>query len=61
MLWIYSLPWAGHRQPGRQKQILDAGADKVGINTVAVKNHNPVKEASSVFGSSCISILNNGS
>ena len=32
------------------KQILDAGADKVGINTAAVKNPNFVKDAARVFG-----------
>jgi cyclase len=38
------------------KQILDAGADKVGINTAAVKNPDFVKEAASAFGSSCITL-----
>ena len=33
------------------KQILDAGADKVGINTAAVKNPDFVKEAAAAFGS----------
>ncbi len=33
------------------KQILDAGADKVGINTAAVKNPDFVKEAAKAFGS----------
>jgi cyclase len=38
------------------KQILDAGADKVGINTAAVKNPDFVKEAAAAFGSSCITL-----
>jgi cyclase len=38
------------------KQILDAGADKVGINTAAVKNPDFVKEAASAFGSNCITL-----
>lgn len=33
---------------------LDAGADKVVINTGAVKNIDFIKEASSVFGSQCV-------
>jgi cyclase len=33
---------------------LNAGADKVAINTKAVKNPNFIKEASEVFGSQCI-------
>lgn len=36
------------------KQILRAGADKVAINTTAVKNPEFIKEASRVFGSQCI-------
>ncbi|MEM0503815.1 MAG: imidazole glycerol phosphate synthase subunit HisF [Archaeoglobaceae archaeon] len=34
--------------------ILSAGADKVSINTSAVKNPNFVKEASQIFGTQCI-------
>ena len=33
---------------------LNAGADKIAINTKAVKNPNFIKEASKVFGSQCI-------
>jgi len=33
-----------------------AGADKVSINTAAVKNHNFIKESSIRFGSQCIVI-----
>ena len=33
-----------------------AGADKVSINTAAVKNHNFIKESSLRFGSQCIVI-----
>ncbi|MFQ6055446.1 MAG: imidazole glycerol phosphate synthase subunit HisF, partial [Methanosarcinales archaeon] len=36
------------------RKILRAGADKVTMNTAAVKNPNLVKESSSIFGSQCI-------
>ncbi len=36
------------------KKALDSGADKVAINTMAVKNPNFISEASKVFGSQCI-------
>jgi cyclase len=36
------------------KKVLRAGADKVSINTAAVKNPNIIKEASENFGSQCI-------
>ena len=36
------------------RNILNAGADKVGINTAAVENPNFIKEASEKFGSQCI-------
>ncbi len=35
-------------------RILSAGADKVSINTAAVKNPNFVREAAEIFGSQCI-------
>ncbi|NKA01463.1 MAG: imidazole glycerol phosphate synthase subunit HisF [Proteobacteria bacterium] len=38
------------------KNLLRAGADKVSINTAAVKNHNFIKESSLRFGSQCIVI-----
>jgi cyclase len=38
------------------KNLLRAGADKVSINTAAVKNHNFIKESSFKFGSQCIVI-----
>jgi cyclase len=38
------------------KSLLLAGADKVSINTAAVKNHNFIKESSIKFGSQCIVI-----
>jgi cyclase len=38
------------------KNLLLAGADKVSINTAAVKNHNFIKEGSIRFGSQCIVI-----
>jgi cyclase len=36
------------------RQILRAGADKVTINTAAVKNPELIREASGIFGSQCI-------
>ena len=36
------------------RQILRAGADKVTINTAAIKNTELIKEASGIFGSQCI-------
>ena len=38
------------------KNLLLAGADKVSINTAAVKNHNFIKESSIRFGTQCIVI-----
>ena len=38
------------------KNLLTAGADKVSINTAAVKNYNFIKESSIRFGSQCIVI-----
>ena len=38
------------------KNLLLAGADKVSINTAAVRNHNFIKESSIKFGSQCIVI-----
>ena len=39
---------------GRHQQSLRAGADKVSINTTAVKNPEFVREASNKFGNQCI-------
>ncbi|AEH61734.1 imidazoleglycerol phosphate synthase, cyclase subunit [Methanosalsum zhilinae DSM 4017] len=36
------------------RQILRAGADKVAVNTAAVKNPELVREAADIFGSQCI-------
>ncbi|MDD4955748.1 MAG: imidazole glycerol phosphate synthase subunit HisF [Candidatus Omnitrophica bacterium] len=36
------------------RELLLAGADKVSINTTAVKNPKIIKEASSIFGAQCI-------
>ncbi len=36
------------------KILLNAGADKVAVNSAGVKNHLLIKEASSYFGSQCI-------
>lgn len=38
------------------RKVLRAGADKVAINTAAIKNPNFIKEASEIFGSSTIVI-----
>jgi len=38
------------------RKILNAGADKISINTAAIKNPELVKEASKVFGGQCIVI-----
>lgn len=35
-------------------KVLNAGADKVSINSKAIKDKNFIKEASSIFGSQCI-------
>jgi len=44
----------GIRQLADIRRMLNAGADKVGINTAAVFNPDFVKEASDHFGSQCI-------
>lgn len=36
------------------RELLNAGADKVSINTAAIKNPDFVREASAIFGSQCI-------
>ncbi|WP_457612251.1 imidazole glycerol phosphate synthase subunit HisF [Methanocaldococcus sp.] len=36
------------------RNLLNAGADKVSINTAAVKNPSLIKEASEIFGSQCV-------
>ena len=36
------------------KDVLNAGADKVFINTAAIKNPNFIKEAANIYGSQCI-------
>jgi cyclase len=44
----------GIRQVGDIRRMLNAGADKVGINTAAVSNPDFVREAADRFGSQCI-------
>lgn len=44
----------GIRQLADIHRLLDAGADKVSINTAAVKNPEFVKQASSHFGNQCV-------
>jgi len=36
------------------REIMEAGADKVGINTAAVKNPELIREAADTFGSECV-------
>jgi len=36
------------------RRILRAGADKISINTAAVKNPNLIKEAADIFGAQCV-------
>ncbi|MDO8638663.1 MAG: HisA/HisF-related TIM barrel protein, partial [Candidatus Daviesbacteria bacterium] len=38
------------------KKVLRAGADKVSLNTAAIKNPNLIKEAAGIFGSSTIAV-----
>lgn len=38
------------------RQVLRAGADKISLNTAAVKNPSIIKEASKIFGSSTIAV-----
>lgn len=42
------------------KAILRAGADKVSLNSAAIKNKNLIKEASSYFGNQCIVVAIDG-
>ncbi|MBN1214125.1 MAG: imidazole glycerol phosphate synthase subunit HisF [Candidatus Lokiarchaeota archaeon] len=44
----------GIRTVGDIKEILRAGADKVSLNTSAVKNPNIITEGAKIFGSQCI-------
>lgn len=44
----------GIREIGDIRRMLNAGADKVGINTAAIYNPEFVKEAAQKFGSQCI-------
>jgi len=44
----------GIREPADIRRMLNAGADKVAINTAAVSNPEFVKEAADRFGSQCI-------
>jgi len=44
----------GVRQVGDVRRLLNAGADKVSINTAAVQNPQLVREASDIVGNQCI-------
>ncbi|MGH8658833.1 MAG: imidazole glycerol phosphate synthase subunit HisF [Gammaproteobacteria bacterium] len=50
----------GIRTVGDIRRMLNAGADKVGINTAAVRNPEFVAEAASRFGSQCIVVAVDG-
>ena len=44
----------GIRKPEDVRRMLNAGADKVGINTAAITNPDLVRECTDYFGSQCI-------
>lgn len=46
----------GIKSVGDIRQLLNAGADKVSINSAAIKEPGLIKEASDVFGSQCICV-----
>lgn len=46
----------GIKSVGDIRQLLNAGADKVSINSAAIKEPGLIKEASNVFGSQCICV-----
>lgn len=46
----------GIKTTGDIKQLLDAGADKISINSAAINNPSLIKEAAGRFGSQCITI-----
>jgi imidazole glycerol-phosphate synthase subunit HisF len=50
----------GVRTPEDIRALLNAGADKVSLNTAAVKNPEIVREASRKFGSQCIVVAIDG-
>ena len=47
----------GMRSVDDVRRMLEAGADKVSLNTAAVANPQLVKDASSFFGSQCMKII----
>lgn len=50
----------GIRTTGDVRELLNAGADKVSLNTAAVQNPEIIREASSMFGSQCIVVAIDG-
>lgn len=46
----------GIKSVGDIRQLLNAGADKVSINSAAIKEPGLIKEASDIFGSQCICV-----
>ncbi|MEX0732482.1 MAG: imidazole glycerol phosphate synthase subunit HisF [Aquisalimonadaceae bacterium] len=44
----------GIRTPADMRRMLNAGADKVGVNTAAIHNPDVVREAAERFGAQCI-------
>ena len=47
----------GIRSVDNMREMLHAGADKVGVNTSAVNNPGLVDEGAKAFGSQCITVL----
>ena len=50
----------GVRSTADIRQLLNSGADKVSLNTAAVKNPDIIREASLMFGSQCIVVAIDG-
>jgi cyclase len=50
----------GVRSTADIRQLLNSGADKVSLNTAAVKNPDLIREASLMFGSQCIVVAIDG-
>lgn len=46
----------GIKSTGDIRQLLNAGADKVSINSAAINNPNLIREAADTFGSQCICV-----
>ena len=53
-VFIPLLVGGGLRSPGDMRRMLAAGADKISINTAAVKNPELIRQGAEKFGSQCI-------